>query len=381
MKMRKSVVLAGALMMALASFGVDLDLLKELVEIPSSSVDIPQVNRTMSTMKAYLEKRGLFCTIETNEKGSELLYASTKREKTPDYMLSCHLDVVPAAFEGHYTLKNENGRLTGRGVYDDKGMVVAVVDTLCTFAGTGASIGCIFGADEELGGFTTTWMVEKKGYRPRKMVIVVDAAYKKLFYAHKGQLMVNVAIRGRSGHSSRPWVCDDSITKLMEGYVKLRAEWDRRHPKTDDHWYDVMTPTVVKSEGTALNRIPALVELNLNLRSVHPEAKDELVNLCKETFAGAEVTVVRYSPPVESDPSDPYLRRFKAAMDATFGEDIPLDRGLAATDARCFVSCGVPMAVVGIEGGDAHGSTEWATVEGIEKTAACLTAFFKGEMK
>ena len=380
MKM-KSVVVGAALLAMPAASAVDLDLLKELVAIPSSSVDIPQVNRAMRTMKAYLEKRGLFCAIETNKKGNEILFASTKPGKEQDYMLSCHLDVVPAAFEGHYALKNENGRLTGRGVYDDKGMVVAVVDALCGFAGTDASIGCIFGADEELGGFTTTWMVEEKGYRPRKMVIVVDASYKKLLYAQKGQLMVNVAVRGRSGHSSKPWACDDSITKLMEGYVKLRAEWDRRHPKTADLWYDVMTPTVVKSEGTALNRIPALVELNLNLRSVHPEAKDELVGLCKETFPGAEVTVVRYSPPVASDPSDPYLRRFRAAMGAVFGEDVPMARDLAATDARCFVSCGVPIAIVGIEGGDAHGAEEWATVAGIEKVAAYLTKFFKEEMK
>ena len=377
----KKIIVGVGLLAASAAWAIDMDLLEELVAIPSSSVDIPQVNRAMRTMKAYLEKRGLFCTVETNEKGNELLFAATKPGKAQDYMVSCHLDVVPAAFEGHYALRNENGRLTGRGVYDDKGMVVAVADALCRFAGTEASIGCIFGADEELGGFTTTWMVEEKGYRPRKMVIVVDAGYKKLFYAHKGQLMVNVAIRGRSGHSSRPWECDDSITKLMEGYVRLRAEWDRRHPATADHWSDVMTPTVVKSEGTALNRIPALVEMNLNLRSVHPEAKDELLDLCKATFAGAEVTVVRYSPPVASDPSDPYLKRFKAAMDATFGEDVPLDRGLAATDARCFVSCGVPIAVVGIEGGDAHGSTEWATVAGIEKVAAYLTKFFEEEMK
>ena len=379
--MMKRLAVGTALLATSVASAVDMDLLRDLVAIPSSSVDVPQVNRAMRLMRDYLEKRGLYCVIETNEKGNELLFAATKPGKEQDYMLSCHLDVVPAAFEGHYALGNENGRLTGRGVYDDKGMVVAVVDALCKFAGTDASIGCIFGADEELGGFTTTWMVEERGYRPRKMVIVVDGAYGKLFYAQKGQLMVNVAIRGRSGHSSKPWTCDDSITKLMEGYVKLRAEWDRRHPKTADLWYDVMTPTVVKSEGTALNRIPGLVELNLNLRSVHPEAKDELVSLCKETFAGAEVTVVRYSPPVASDPGNPYLKRFRAAMEAAFGKKVPLDRGLAASDARCFVSCGVPMALVGIEGGDPHGSAEWATVAGIEKVAAYLTEFFKGEMK
>ena len=195
---------------------------------------------------------------------------------------------------------------------DDKGGSLAVAQALVALAGKDVSVGCNFGADEELGGFTTTWMVEEKGYRPRRMVIVVDSAYGKIGYATKGQLMVKATLKGKGGHSSAPWKCEDLITRLSAAVVKIEEEWYRRHPLADgvDHWSDVLTPTIIKSEGTALNRIPSEVWVNFNLRSVRPEAKDECVQLIKEVTKG-EVEIVRYSPPCVSDGNNPFVQRLK----------------------------------------------------------------------
>ena len=358
----------------------DLAFLKELVEIPSSSIDYPQVNRAMRAMKAYLEKRGIICTIETDDQGRELLFAATKPGKVQDYILSAHLDVVPASYDGQYTFTNEAGRLVGRGVDDDKGGSLAVAQTLTALAGKDVSVGCIFGADEELGGFTTTWMVEKKGYRPRRMVIVVDSAYGKIGYATKGQLMVRATISGKGGHSSAPWRCEDLITQLSAAVVKIKEEWYRRHPMADgpDHWSDILTPTIIHSEGTALNRIPSDVWVNFNLRSVRPEAKDECIELIREVTKG-KVEVVRYSPPCVSDGNDPYVLRLKKAMEAELKAPVPLERMPFATDARCFVSCKVPVVNVGHDHGDSHGATEWADADSIDRVTRYLTAFLLAE--
>ena len=225
-------------------------------------------------------------------------------------------------------------------------------------------------------------MVEQKGYRPRKMVIVLDSAYAKIGYATKGQLMVRATLKGKGGHSSAPWRCEDLITKLSSAVVKIHDEWYRRHPLADgvDHWSDVLTPTVVKSEGTALNRIPSEVWVNFNLRSVRPEAKDECVALIRE-MTGGEVEVVRYSPPCVSDGNDPLVQRLRQAMVKEIGREIPLERMPFATDARCFVSCKVPVVNVGHEGGESHAATEWATADSIDVVTRYLTAFIQGESK
>ena len=195
-------------------------------------------------------------------------------------------------------------------------------------------------------------------------------------------LMVRATLKGKGGHSSAPWKCEDLITQLSEAVVKIKAEWYRRHPLADglDHWSDVLTPTVIKSEGTALNRIPSEVWVNFNLRSVRPEAKDECLQLIREITKG-EVEVVRYSPPCVSDGNDPYVQRLKKAMEAEFKAPVPLQRMPFATDARCFVSCGVPVVNIGHDHGDSHAATEWATADSIDLVTRYLTKFILDEYK
>lgn len=380
--MKRGVGVALGLLLAFGAAAADLEFLGELVGIPSASDDYPQVNRAMRAMRAYLEKRGVWCAVETDEKGREVLFAATTPAKEQDFILAAHLDVVPASCEGQYALKVDGDRLTGRGVGDDKGSALAVAQTLVALVGKGVSVGCIFGADEETGGFTTTWMVERKGYRPRKMAIVLDSKYAAIGYATKGQLMVRATLRGKGGHSSAPWACEDLVTRLSGAIVKIRDEWYRRHPLADgeDHWSDVLTPTVVRSEGDALNRIPSEVWVNFNLRSVRAEAKDECVGLIRE-LTGGEVEVLRYSPPCVSDGDDPLVRRLRGAMAAEIGREIALERMPFATDARCFVSCGVPVVNIGPEHGELHAAGEWATASSIDAVTRCLTAFLISESK
>ncbi len=380
--MGKTAVLYLSMALAACAGAADLDFLKQLVEIPSSSVDYPQVNRAMRAMREYLESRGVWCAVETDEKGREILFAATRPGKVQDFIMSAHLDVVPASYEGQYTFKNDGGRLTGRGVGDDKGGSLAVAQALAALVGKGVSAGCIFGADEELGGFTTTWMVEKKGYRPRRMVIVVDSRYAAIGYATKGQLMVRATLKGAGGHSSAPWHCEDLVTRLSAAVVKIHDEWYRRHPLAEgsDHWSDVLTPTIIRSEGDALNRIPSEVWVNFNLRSVRAEAKDECIELIRE-LTGGEVEVVRYSPPCVCDGSNPLVQRLQKVMEAEIGREIPLERMPFATDARCFVSCGVPVVNIGHEHGGSHAATEWATASTIDAVTRCLTAFLLSESR
>ena len=378
-KMRMATVLLAVTAMTTAQ-AIDVDFLREIVETPSVSADIPQVNRAVQKMKAYLEKRGVYCVIEKMDDGHEMLYASITPGKGHDFVLAPHLDVVPPADPAQFKMKREGDKVIGRGTYDCKGRAVAVAETLCELAGSGLSVGCIFGADEELGGFTTRWMAVDKGYAPKKMVIVTDTGYGQLVYAHKGQTFYRIKMRGRSGHSSRPWECDDSITKMARDYVKIRDIWDKRHPIPENKWSDVLTPTVLKADDGALNLIPGAVDMVLNLRSVNPGAKEEALELLK-SVTGSEVEIIRHSPPVSSDPKHPLMEKLRKAMSEVAGREVPFGRMFAATDARCFVTCGVPIAIVGTKGHGAHGADEWDTLSSMDELKAFLVKFLRQEAK
>jgi acetylornithine deacetylase/succinyl-diaminopimelate desuccinylase-like protein len=358
----------------------DIDFLEKLIAIPSVSANIAEVNNATRCMRDYLVERGVHCSVETMDDGREVLYAATTPGKRHDFVFSVHLDVVPAENQSQFTLKRNGDRIEGRGVYDCKGNALVAAEVLCELAGKNVSVGCVFGPDEEIGGAATRWIVEEKGYVPNKMVIVIDAGYGKVCYAHKGQTFVRIRAKGRSGHSSRPWMSDDSITKVMQAYVKIREIWDRRHPLAEDKWSDVMVPTFVKADGGALNIIPSEVVLMLNLRSVNPGAKDELYELAREV-SGCEVEVTRHSPPVNSDPNHPLIKKLQAVMSETLGKEVKMDRMLAATDARCFVSCGVPIALIGTAGGGAHAIDEYQTISSLDEMKAYLLKFLTGAGK
>ena len=375
--MKKSLLIL-ATATALSASAVDVDFLREMIAIPSVSADIPQVNRATQAMKAYLEKRGVFCVIETTPEGKELLYASITPGKGHDFVLAPHIDVVPAADPAQFNMIRQGDKVIGRGTSDCKGRAVAVAETLCALAGKNLSVGCIFGADEELGGFTTKWMAVDKGYAPKKMAIVADTGYAKLVYAHKGQTFYRIKMRGRSGHSSRPWNCDDSITKMARDYLKIREIWDKRHPIPENKWSDVLTPTQIKADDGALNLIPGAVDLVLNLRSVNPEAKDEALELLK-SVTGSEVEIIRHSPPVSSDPHHPLMESLRKTMCDVLGREVPFDRMFAATDARCFVSCGVPIAMIGTNGHGAHAADEYDTLSSMDEMREILVKFLLKE--
>jgi acetylornithine deacetylase len=373
--MKKLLAFSAVSAAVLSAQALDMDLFEKLVAIPSVSANIKEVNRATRFVQDYLVKRGLNCTVETMDDGREVLYAAVTPGKRHDFVFAAHLDVVAPGKPSHFTIERKDGdRVEGRGVRDCKGNAVAVIETLCELAGKDFSVGCIFGPDEEIGGHATKWMVEQKGYVPGKMVIVTDSGYGKICYAQKGQTFIRIKATGRSGHSSRPWKCDDSITKVMQAYVKIREIWDRRHPLPEDKWSDVMVPTQVHADGGVLNMIPPRMDLILNLRSVNPGAKDELFELAKEV-SGCEVELMRHSPPVNSDPNHPLVKSLQKVMTEEIGKPVTMDRMLAATDARCFARCGVPVAMIGTKGDNAHAVDEYVELFSIDEMRKYLIKF------
>ena len=373
----KNLIGIGLISASFAANALDLDYLSDLVAIPSVSADIKEVNRSMQFTRDYLVKRGVYCTMETAPDGREILYAATTPGKRHDFVFSVHLDVVPAGRPNHFKLIRNGDRVEGRGTSDCKGNAASIVEILCKLTGKGYSVGCIFGPDEEIGGAGTKWMVDEMGYKPNKMAIVVDARARSVGYAHKGQTYVKISAKGRSGHSSRPWTCDDSITKVTVAYAKIREIWDQRHPLPEDKWSDVMVPTFIKADSGALNLIPSTMELILNLRSVNPGATDELVKLAKEVAVGCDVELMRYSPPVNTDPKHPLMESLRKMIEEEAKTPIEFSRMVAATDARWFVSCKIPIALIGAAGGGAHAEYEYKSISSLEEMERYLLKFLE----
>jgi acetylornithine deacetylase/succinyl-diaminopimelate desuccinylase-like protein len=212
---------------SLSAHAFDMDFFEQLVAIPSVSANVKEVNRATDFVKDYLVKRGVHCTVEKMDDGREVLYAGVTPGKRHDFVFSVHLDVVAPGKPSHFTVERNGDRAEGRGTGDCKGNAVAVIEMLCGLVGKNVSVGCMFGPDEEIGGLATRWMIDEKGYVPRKMVIVCDGGYGKFYYAHKGQTYVRIRAKGRSAKAICALLDMDALrqqedqTKAIEDAVAM----------------------------------------------------------------------------------------------------------------------------------------------------------------
>jgi len=360
-----AVVLVGS---QVAVAAVDRMFLQELLEIPSVTADIPSVNRAVDLTRDWLARNGIRSEVETDAAGRKALWAATVPGKTPDYVLAVHLDVVPAEAD-QFKVRIDGDRIFARGAHDCKGNVAIACEVLRRLNGT-ASVGVIVASDEETGGSTTGFLV-KRGCRPRKMALVIDAGTYGVFYAEKGNAYLTVRATGKGGHSSLAMWLDNPIVKLAQGYETFRRSWPA---VPQDGWGDLVVPTVIRA-GQAENAIPDTAEMVLNVRSVTTDAVERVTAALKD--AGLEVAKVRVTGgPMASDPNDPEIRRLLSERRARWPEkNGALQKMLAITDARHFAGLGVPVVIVGSMGGNAHGKGEWGDLKNMDENADSFVGF------
>jgi succinyl-diaminopimelate desuccinylase len=343
-----------------------IELLCEMIRMRPVSRDIAAVNRVQRRVQEFLTEKGLYCTMEKDGE-REVLFAATQPGKVQDILLCAHLDVVPAEVESQYEPYIEDGVLYGRGSSDCMGNAIAIMKAMCT-APAGASLGCIFTGDEEIGGETTAYMVEQ-GYSARKLGLVMDSGG-SVYYAQKGILNLTVTAYGSGGHSSRPWAFDNPVVKLVNGLQKLFAEWE--NPANADDWRLSMAPTILRA-GNAVNRIPDVAEAELNLRLVKLEEKERVIAYIQEV-TGLEVKATESCDPFTSPVESEEMQRILAAYAKAFGKEATPSRMCGATDARHLYKIGRPVYVSGINGSGAHSVEEKLQLDSIDKGAAMIHA-------
>jgi succinyl-diaminopimelate desuccinylase len=323
-------------------------------------------------MQTFLEREGVGTRVECMGE-RRVLYAASALDETPRILVSVHLDVVPAP-DDLFVLRHENGRLLGRGTHDCLGNAVIAARALVRLADR-PGVGVVFSTDEETGGDTSTFMVQR-GYGARELVIMIDAMAYAVVVAQKGMVSVRLVATGASAHASRPWDGVNAIDRLVDGYLRVRDLFPRVTPPDD--WHPTLAATMVQS-GTVHNRVPDRAELTLNLRITETHTVDQVLDLLRER-SGLDVETILCSPPVFFPEETPVIQRLAGHMSRSFGRPVPMRTLNGATDARHFVPLGVPIAVIGTPGGGDHGEDEHGELKGLAAYEDMLVSFIGSEL-
>ncbi len=349
-----------------------IELLKRLIRTKPVSADVPAVNRATDLLRRYLaEHDGLHCDMEHKD-GRDILYAATRQTKTPDVLLNVHLDVVPAR-EEQFVPVEKKGWLHGRGSSDCLGCAAIAAQALIRCR-TPRSVGVIFSSDEEVGGETTAHMV-RRGYGANAVILVIDGAPYAIAVAQKGVLTLSLRATGKTAHSSTPWLGENAIDRLIDGYLEIRGLFP--DVAAGDEWHNTLAATVV-SGGTASNRIPDEARLTINVRYTEAGAPARILQRIRD-LSGLEAEPAMTCPPVVFGENTPLFRQLAETMEDCLGTPISLIRMNGATDARHFVGLGVPIAIIGIPGLNVHGENESAEIRGIRAYEDMLVEFLNQE--
>lgn len=254
------------------------DILDRLVAFPSVAGK-PNGDIT-GWIETYLAEHGTQVTVLPGPEGDRFnLFATIGPADVPGYILSGHMDVVPAGepqwSSAPFTLRREDERLYGRGTTDMKGFLAAVLAAVPTLAKLRLArpIHLAFSYDEEVGCRGVPHLIARLAELCAKPlgVIVGEPSGLRAVRGHKGKAAARVTINGRSGHSSRPDLGLNALHAMAKTLATVVSEAERlTHGPFDSAFeppYSSLQAGVIKG-GQSVNIIPDSCTLELEARAI-----------------------------------------------------------------------------------------------------------------
>lgn len=351
-----------------------LEITRELVALPTTPDHDEAAPRQLRRVAGFFRGSHWSATVTGRGRGATLL-VKPRGMARPRFLLAGHLDVVPGD-PGQFRLRQRGDRLYGRGAYDMKGPLAAMMAALMTAAASSprGSFGLLVTVDEERGGASGTgaWVRRHRQGRPEVVFIPDGGEDFDLVIEEKGVLQVAVTWRGRPAHSSRPWEGDNPVAALRLGLERLERAFPPLRGLAD--WRTSAVVTGIRS-GDANNRVPATAAVTLDIRRVAAQKPAAILKKLERCFGSGTVRVLNQAEALRVSPQAPPLVRYRRLYRELFGKETRLVRYPACCDARFFAAAGVPVIVARPRGGHAHGADEWVSLSGLEDFAALLVAY------
>ncbi|ANM08056.1 acetylornithine deacetylase (plasmid) [Rhizobium phaseoli] len=255
-----------------------IEILERLVGFPSV-VGTPN-GEIVAWIRHYLKSHGIAATEHPGPEGDRSnLFATIGPVEVPGYILSGHMDVVPAAEAGWssdpFRLRAEADRLFGRGSTDMKGFLAAVLAAVPALAATRLRrpIHLAFSYDEEAGCHGVPHMIARLPELCARPLgaIIGEPSNMRAIRAHKGKAAARLTVKGRSGHSSRPDQGLNAIHAMTGVLACANVEAARL---TNGPFEDVFEPPYSSLQvgtlkgGQAVNIIPDTCEAEFEARAI-----------------------------------------------------------------------------------------------------------------
>lgn len=304
----------------------------------------------------------------------------------PSLLLNGHLDTVGvAAMAEPFSGAIREGRMYGRGAADMKSGVactLAVAGELADAEIPGELIVALT-ADEEHASLGMAALVAEG--MTADAAVVCEPTSLAIMPAHKGFLWIDVRVKGRAAHGSRPDLGVDAIAHTGHLLVAFEEEVRRLASETD---HPLLGPASLHAGtikgGSAPSVYPDSCHLVVERRTLPGETADMLMAEAEAVLKRARARCPglegRFEPELfraatEVPAASPLVAGLRKAC-ARAGLPGTL-KGMSAWVDACFLNeRGTPAVCFGPGSiAQAHAATEWVSVAEIETCARVLTDF------
>ncbi len=254
-------------------------------------------------------------------------------------------------------------RLYGLGAADTKSSLAAM---LCVFEALsrrrdelGSEIVLMAVGGEEVGGIGSRAAVRED--QRADGIIVGEPTNLGIMIGHKGVLRLNLAVRGRAAHASKPELGANAISLMCEAVRALEAYHMELQTRESPLYAKPSLCVTTIAGGRALNMVPDRCTVSIDRRVVPGDvdcgdreacesAIDRTLSACRPGGAQLDYTLefVRYVPPASTPPSDPLVRIAGQSLRSVTGRDEAPSGFKACCDMGYFSSAlNIPGIICG----------------------------------
>jgi acetylornithine deacetylase len=299
-------------------------------------------------------------------------------------MLNAHADTVDVAgVDAPFSGEIRDGRVYGRGAFDMKGGLAAMMGAVKALADAGRPHGgeilLAAVADEEYASLGTEDLVTR--YRPDAAIVTEPTAL-DICLAHKGFAWFEVTTKGCAAHGSRFDLGVDANMRMGRVLAELDAlEQDLRARPPHRLVGPPSLHAATIAGGTGLSTYAASCRLQIERRTIPGESREAVIAEIRDLLrrqverdpsfeADLEVLLIR--EPFEVAAGAAVVRALMDASTAVLGRRPSLVGQTPWMDAALLAAAGAEAVVMGATGAGAHAKEEWVELASVHQLAHCL---------
>ena len=288
-------------------------------------------------------------------------------------LLHGHMDVVPG-HDGQFTPHIEGERLFGRGAYDMKGALAALmlaIADLQQVEGVRVRLGIVPDEESEEEVERGSDLLVDEGFvgdfaitgEPTDMLVGVAA---------KGVLAMRIRVEGTAAHGATPWLGENAILRAIEVFgliesLPFAAESSELYDRPSINLGRILG-------GDALNKVPDACVIDVDVRYLPEQDPDTILDQVRGVD-GAEVISSFRRPPALVDPTSQFVRALCDAASPHHPEEVTSIGRDGASDAVSFLRAGIPAVEFGPVGAGHHGPSEWVSIPSLASYRRTITDF------